>query len=343
MAITSSSISSSEKARTAAPWRRFAIVFAAAAAGLFAVLIAAVLLIDPYDSGRSAIWTRPSVRPQGPRTANASRGRDPRFDGAIIGNSRTQLLSPQRLGEAVGGPFVQLSIPQTGPKEQVVLLDWFVRHRVRPGRGVVLGIDPFWCTADPALPVRRPFPFWLYAREGLAYLRGLARFDTLEEVPRRLAYLLDPRASRAAPDGFWDYGPEYLGPGAPDPAVLRDRLDRGDTGEPDVAAGGPFPAAAALAEVLAALPADLPVTLLFPPLYAPRLPAPGSPRAAGDLACKAAFAAAAATRPRTAVVDWRVERPETRDPALFFDAAHYREPIARLIEGDLAQALRGLP
>jgi hypothetical protein len=42
------------------------------------------------------------------------------------------------------------------------------------------------------------------------------------------------------------------------------------------------------------------------------------------------------------VVDWRIDRPETRDPASFFDAPHYREPVARMIERDVAEAIRRL-
>jgi hypothetical protein len=43
------------------------------------------------------------------------------------------------------------------------------------------------------------------------------------------------------------------------------------------------------------------------------------------------------------VVDWQTERPETRRPDLFFDPLHYRQPLARMIEADIAAALRRFP
>jgi hypothetical protein len=201
--------------------------FALAAAALLTLTLAASYAIDPYDSGRSTLFAKAGVRPQGPRTANASRGRDPAFDAAVIGNSRVQLLSPDRLKAATGVAFVQLSVPRSGPREQLVLLDWFMRHRPRPAQAVVLGIDALWCTADPTLPLLAPFPFWLYTRSALEYVGGLVRFDVLEEVPRRLRYVFAANPARARPDGYWDYAPEYLRPDDPSGVALRGRLEMG--------------------------------------------------------------------------------------------------------------------
>jgi hypothetical protein len=77
--------------------------------------LAAAFVLDPYDTGRSALVERPGVRPQGPRTAGASRGRDLAFNAAVFGNSRIQLLSPERLNGITGLSLVQLSVPGTGP------------------------------------------------------------------------------------------------------------------------------------------------------------------------------------------------------------------------------------
>ena len=89
-------------------------------------------------------------------------------------------------------------------------------------------------------------------------------------------------------------------------------------------------------------PAETALILLRPPVYVTALPKPGTRDAAADAACRKAFADLAARRPRTALVDWRVDRPELRDPGLFFDHSHYRQPIARLVELDLAEAIRKL-
>jgi len=322
-------------------WVGFATCFALTAAALLAVILAVAYAVDPFDSGRSTLFAKPGVRPQGPRTANASRGRDPNFSAAVIGNSRVQLLSPTRLKDAAGMDFVQLSVPRSGPREQLALLDWFIRHRTRPAQAVVLGVDALWCTADPSLPLLAPFPFWLYTRSALEYAGGLVRFDVLEEIPRRLQYVFATDPPRARPDGYWDYAPEYHRPDDPEGVALRARLEAGDSREtPPI--GKNFPAMEALRKSLAALPAEVPVVLVYPPLYAKHLPPPGSPAAAAQARCKAAANDAAASRPLTAVVDWRTDRPETRDPASFYDAPHYREWVARLIERDIAEALRSL-
>ena len=53
------------------------------AAVLLIGILGAAYAIDPYDTGRSGLLKKPGVRPQGPRTANASRGRDPAFNAAV--------------------------------------------------------------------------------------------------------------------------------------------------------------------------------------------------------------------------------------------------------------------
>jgi hypothetical protein len=94
--------------------------------------------------------------------------------------------------------------------------------------------------------------------------------------------------------------------------------------------------------MVAALPDDLGLVIVFPPLFESSLPEPGSARAINDRACKDAVLAAARRHARTASVDWRVARPENRNPRYFIDQVHFRQPIARLIEDDIAAALRAL-
>ena len=100
-----------------------------AAALVLVLVVGGAYAIDPYDTGRSTLLGKPGIRPQGPWTAAASRGRDQAFDAAIIGNSHIQLLSPERLRETTGLSFVQLSTPGSGPREQFAVLNWFLRHR----------------------------------------------------------------------------------------------------------------------------------------------------------------------------------------------------------------------
>jgi hypothetical protein len=336
----SSSTSSSEPAGRERRWAGFIVTFLGTAAAALALLLAAVFLIDPYDTGRSPLALGEGVRDQGPRTAAASRGRDPAFRGAILGNSQIQLISPQELAARTGIPFVSLIAPATGPRETLVLLDWFLSHRRGEAEAIVIGIDDRWCTADPALPSDKPFPDWLFEPSLPRYLAGLLRFEAVEEVPRRIAYLVSGGKGRARPDGYWNYEADYLRQGYDSDPSIRARLNQpAETGGGNV--DGPFPAAARLAEAMRAAPRTM-LILVRPPVYATALPAPGSRSAAADAACRDAFASLAANRPLTRLVDGREDRPELHDPSLFFDHRHYRLPLARLMEARIAEAIRSL-
>lgn len=338
----SSSTSSSEQAARAAKWTGFTGSFLGAAVLIAAAFLTAAFLIDPYDSGRSPLKLKEGVRPQGPRTALASRGRDPSFTGAIFGNSHIQLISPEELRAKTGIPFVSLIAPATMPKETFATIDWFLRHhRQMPPKAIVVGVDPYWCTANPALPNEKPFPFWLLSRNLPEYIGGLMRFDLLEELPRRIGYLISRSGERARPDGYWDYEAGYSRQGGGiNPEILA-RLEKPrESGGGNV--DGPFPAATGLEALMKSAPAETALILLRPPVYATALPKAGSRDAAADAACRKAFADLAARRPRTALVDWRADRPELHDPSLFSDHSHYRNPLARLVEADIAEAIRKL-
>jgi hypothetical protein len=318
-------------------WRRFVLTLVLGAAALTVGTLATAYMLDPFDTGRSPLIEKSGVRPQGPRTAGASRGRDPAFNAAIIGNSQIQLVSPERLKALTGLSFVQLSVPATGPKEQFVVVDWFMRHH-RQARALVISADRLWCHPELVGSDRAPFPYWLYSHGPLEYWRGLLRRHVVEEIPRRIAYLLSKRPVRAPPDGYWDYEPVYAaGRYMADPArraALERRSDdyiRNATGR--------FPAADHLRDVAGGLPSDTALVLVFPPTYRSLLPTPGSPGDLADRACKAALAAAVAGRPNTAVLDWRRNRPEVHDPDQFFDGTHYRRPLAEKLESEISDAL----
>ena len=78
-----------------------------------------------------------------PRTATASRARDPQFDSAIIGNSTAQLLNPAELSRSTGLRFVQLYRDRADPRESS-LRCWIsscgiiARRRAGVRRGSVL-------------------------------------------------------------------------------------------------------------------------------------------------------------------------------------------------------------
>jgi hypothetical protein len=141
-------------------WRRWLVVFCGVK-GAGAVLFALLLLIDPYDTGRFPSFGIVGIGDRSMRTADASRGRDPRFNAAVIGNSTGQRLDPYRLSEGTGLRFIQLSLPKLGPQEQLVLMRWVMSQHPDYG-ALVIVTDPTWCSPDPDRPLENPFPFLMY-------------------------------------------------------------------------------------------------------------------------------------------------------------------------------------
>jgi hypothetical protein len=310
-------------------WRRFALLFVALFAGGVGSIYLALLVIDPYDTGRFPTFMRPGVVDSGQRTSNASHGRDPRFDAAVIGNSRGQMLDPAKLSALTGLSFVQLTTPASGPREQMTMLRYFMAHH-RKIDALVLNVDERWCTHDPSLPIILPFPFWLY-RGDLEYLSNLLSTRALTFSGRRLEIELgavEPDDAR----GYQDYETGHnrnfhprAHPRPNKPAVAP--LDR------------PFPAFDVLDPVLAELPPHTKVVFLMSPVYQDWLDEL-DPQMEADLpGCKAQFARRAAARPRTAFLDYLVEGPISHYAENFMDTQHFRLNVARILEARIAEVL----
>jgi hypothetical protein len=104
-----------------------------------------------------------------------------------------------------------------------------------------------------------------------------------------------------------------------------------------------FPAIDRLATVLAGVPADVPIVVVLPPRHASILPVNAGPLAVLR-ECKAQLARLArvvVASPGRGFLDYFVDTPLTRDPANFDDPEHYRAPVARMIEAEIAQVLNG--
>ena len=231
---------------------------------------------------------------------------------------------------------MSLIVPGTGPREQLALLDYFLRMRTRPARALVFGLDGPWCTDDSALPIEHPFPFWLYDSDPLTFVTGLVRYSTLEHVAKSVELALG-RTAKARPNGYWNYAqdrPWFTGPSRD---RLEDQLDttpHNDTGR--------FPALDRFSDRLAKLPRETAVVLVRPPVYITSLPRPGSALQRSEADCLAATRRLLAVRSRTALLNFRVDRPEAHDAENWFDHTHYREPVARLLEGAIAAAVHDL-
>jgi len=302
--------------------------------GGLALLCILIIAIDPYDSGRVPTFMPAGVSDENQQTANASDGRNPRFNAAVFGNSHGMLLSPARLTNLTGFPFVQMTSPGSGPREQMLLMHWFMRHHQRIG-AFVLAADQTWCTHDPAIPMLYQFPPWLYGDSNLDYLAHLLNTRAVTTAYRRVLLALG-FIKPTDPDGYrdyevgrtWNFRPE-IAPGGTLGPILADTADRA------------FPAIKALDKVLADVPADTPVIVLMPPQFYTLLPPAGSPKATDLAACKAELASRVRARTRGAFLDYLTDTPIARNPENFMDAEHYRANVARAIEKDIAAVLAG--
>jgi len=319
-------------------WRRFVIAFVGTLLGVIALVYAAIILIDPYDTGYFPSIIGPGVVDDRDLTNVVGRARDPRFDAGIFGNSHGLLLNPSRLSAASGLSFVQLATVNSGPREQLTVLRYFLRRHSRV-RAIVLAADRFWCTHDPTLPeipfVGYRFPYWLYSDDRLEYLANMLSTRPFRLFGRRILLGVG-KIAPIDPVGESHYPPEW--DHRPRPDNFLERVHR-----TTIVAPGPidtsFPAMDRLNELLAAVPDDVAVIVVLPPLYYRLLPDEGTVEAAELDRCKERLAQAAARFPRGAFVDLLTESPLSRDRANFVDFDHMRDHVARQIEERIAQAL----
>ena len=314
-------------------WRRFVRLSVVCAIGFALSSYLLLIVTDPYDTGRFAVFPSAGVADVSPRTADASRGRDPHFNAAVIGNSRGQLLDPSRLSALTGQSFVQLTIPGTGPREQLAVLRWFTRHHHPTIAAIVVVTDESWCTSDPTLPISNPFPFWLYSDGALDYLKSLMRAQAFDRLWRRIRLTLG-LLRRSDPAGYWDYERDAVA--SPDVRQLENPAPI--TTEPAIAER-PLPAIERLGDAIAGLASNVPVVIVDPPVFHTALPLQGSPSAARIARCKAALAALVAGRPHRGFLDFFEDGPIGRDPANFRDHVHYRANVARIIESAIARTI----
>ncbi len=324
-------MSSSTSSSDASGFRAFLRLFCGCVVCLVLGILALILALDAYGTGRLTPFDRPGMYDTGPRMAHASRARDKSFNAAIIGNSTIQLLSPDRLNVLTGQRFVQLSVPGTGPKEHVAIIEHLLWRRGSDIKTLVLGLGYAWCDPDRAVREVSPFPYWLYDSSALVYLRGLFRMDTMEALPRRIGLLLG-REKPARKDGYWDY---ELIPDGYQKFSARNLV----VPEVPTKTGPHKSAASALVSLLNTLPKDMTVLLVHPPIFSPDPPQMTPQGREAIAACKSEIVQAVTTRPGTQLIDAWVDDENTRNRTLFFDHDHYRTGMAAIIEGQISSLM----
>jgi hypothetical protein len=291
-----------------------------------------LLVVDPWDTGRFPTPMAPGVVDIERRTAAASRGRDPRFNAAIFGNSRTFSLDPEKISQATGLSFVSLGTPGAGPQEEMQVTRYYL-HFHPAAEAVVFGIDERWCSHDPSLPMIMPFPFWLY-RGDAEYLANVLSTRSFNAAQLRIKLALG-RETPTDPRGYLDYEAGKVWNFHPPAAVEYDAA-----ASAAVPANTRFPALDAFDGLLAELPPQTRFMIMMPPAYQTSLPRPGTQEAADLAACKARLAGSLG-RQGFALVDYMVDGPVARDPKNFLDMVHYRTNVARIIEDGIIAAFNG--
>lgn len=319
-------------------WKSFLKLFFASLVAMSGAIYLLFLGVDPFDSGRLTNSPGIGIVADVPRYAAASLGRDATFNSAVIGNSHGQELDPTRLSNDRALSFIQLTVSATGPREQMAVLRWFVRHHQRIG-AIVMVADAVWCTGDRSLPPISPFPFWLYDDNSAKYLLHVFQTPSLVRVWRRALLSLGV-LTRTRRDGYSDY--------EQDPALqareFRPNIPVGFRPAPPMvrAPEEPLPAVELLRTALADIDADVPLIVVIPPMFFSALPAAGSADADHLAQCKGALFELVGERSRGAFLDFAVDDETARNPDNFFDLKHYRSPVARLMEARIASALEAL-
>ena len=330
-----SSISSSDSipvAETATEWRRWLVAFLSVPVIGACVILAFLIAVDPYDTGKFGLLRIDGVDDQNTVTAIPSRARDLQFDSAVIGNSTVQRLNPAELSQATGLRFVQLYKIGATPREILTILDLFMRKHPHP-RALIIGADPYWCWHGLKEPAQ-DLPYWLYDQSFFEYAVRLISWRSMEHAFQRISIGLGYRP-RAIVDGFFNY--EEIWP----PGLFRDAARPMDPAPATTAAERDvFPAIARLDAAIKKIPSDVPIVLFVPPTLATTLPQPGSVEAIERQACNAALERTVAGRPSSRFINYRVDNALTRNRDDFADFIHYRGAIAEKITQGIIATLR---
>ncbi|MFE1601950.1 hypothetical protein [Methylobacterium sp. ID0610] len=314
-----------------AAWRRFAwiVLGTAVAAGL--AVFAFVAAMDPYGL-RAAPGRAPGpIMDLNQRYMYPQIVRGGSYDAAVFGTSTARLLDPRALDRVFGGRFANLAMNAATPWEQTQLARLFLAR----GRAsaMILGIDASWCDpqADAKRLTFRSFPPWLYRAD--AAWRGLVAQWNLQSVQiagRVLLHRLGRMRERIRGDGYEVFTPPEA---SYDPARASAHIRAMAEAQAPLPGGTAFPALEWLDGLLAAPPAAALRLVAFMPAHVAIQPRPGSPEAAQEAACKAQVAAIGRRRGAT-VVDFRIASPVTTQDVHYWDALHYRLPIAdRVLQG----------
>ncbi len=236
----------------------------------------------------------------------------------------------------MGPAFANLAVNAATPDEQMRLAALFLARR--PVKAVLFGLDAPWCAAHPAARTSHAFPDWLY-EEGApwgvlrqANLRGLTA--AVNAVQVRFGH----GRPRIRGDGYGVFTPPEASYDAAR-ASAHIAAGSGDPNAPSDPPEAPFPALDALDAVLASLP---PRRKRSSPSCRSMRGRRGNPErrwAAGrSLQGEGGGDRRAAPCPGHRLPP---DLPVTAENTNYWDALHYRLPIAARVVAGLKDAARG--
>jgi hypothetical protein len=337
-------------------WRRWSLTLAGAALVFAAVLAGFVVVLDPFGLRVSAGRPARPLMDLNQRYMYPQLVRSGAFDAAVFGTSTMRLIDPAALSQVLGARFVNLAMNAATPWEQTQMAELFARMVAAPATAI-WGIDRTWCEADATTPRKRltprPFPPWLYDGANWLDLGRQLNLTTLEIAARLLSHRLGFQRARIRGDGYEVFTPPeatydpgrarlHLYPETGGVAPDQSALVPPEPASADEREGWRFPALDWLDQALSRFPATTRKLVVLPPTHIASLPRPGSAEARHYDACKAALAAVAARR-GASLVDYAHSSDVTRRDDNYWDRLHFRLPVARRVEADLALAASGWP
>ncbi|KQP60356.1 hypothetical protein [Methylobacterium sp. Leaf112] len=332
-----------EREWRAGAWQGFARVFGLSVAGFGLAAFGFVAVLDPYGLRVGPGRTPAPLMDGNQRFMYPQVARSGLYDAAVFGSSTSRLLDPDRLGPVLGGRFANFAMNAATPFEQMSIARVFLRYAAP--KVVVFGLDANWCAADADTKrlTFRPFPAWLYAEGApwgvLRQLNGQGLAAAWRVALARWAGV--PPRLRA--DGYAVFTPPEAGYDARRAAA---HIHGGGAAMPEAApvdppvdaVAAPMPALGWLDDLLGAMPPDTRKVLAFMPVHVAAQGLPGTAKGAREAACKARVAAIGARR-GARVVDFRIPSPVTTEDTNYWDALHYRLPIAERIVTALGAAV----
>lgn len=329
-------------------WKSFLRQLLGSLGGLLLLALIMIFVANPYGN-LSLSPMRHVLMDDNQRFQYPAVIRSGRYDSLVIGTSTSRLLEPAALEKILGGRFANLALNSGTPWEQWQIAQLFAREVSSP-RTLLVGLDHVWCEADADTRriTRRGFPEWMFDDSPWNDFLHMLNIRTLEIAGRRFGYALGLVKERWPHNGYEVFVP-------PDESYDLQRARQhiyGMSSPPSVSQRGSepafldvvddgkhvFPALAWLDDILQSK-AYQRVVLVTMPTHVASIARPETNNGARDAICRARLVRAAAQY-GLPVIDFRFPSPITREDSHYWDALHFRVPIAKRVVEGLGRALR---